>query len=66
LGIDKIKTRQFGNKIYVDIEILADGSESFNENPCHSANAHDSIEEYYASNQALHDSCQSRKFKKPS
>ena len=26
LGIDDLKTRQFGDKIYIDIEILADGS----------------------------------------
>ena len=47
LGIDKIKTRQFGNKIYVDIEILADGSESLNETHAIAQTAHDAIEEYY-------------------
>ncbi|CRZ34139.1 cation diffusion facilitator family transporter [Herbinix hemicellulosilytica] len=28
IGVDKITTRLFGNKIYVDVEIRADGSES--------------------------------------
>ncbi len=31
LGIDDLKTRQFGIKIYVDIEISADGSKTLNE-----------------------------------
>ena len=31
LGIDLLRTRLFGNKIYVDIEIAADGSHTLNE-----------------------------------
>lgn len=31
LGIDDIKTRKFGSKIYVDIEISADGNKTLNE-----------------------------------
>ncbi len=31
LGIDLLRTRLFGNRIYVDIEIAADGSRTLNE-----------------------------------
>lgn len=31
LGIDLLQTRTFGNKIYVDVEICADGNSTLNE-----------------------------------
>ena len=45
LGIDMIKTRIFGNKIYVDVEIRADGSISLREAHDIAEGVHDAIEE---------------------
>lgn len=44
LGIDSIKTRLFGDKIYVDIEIQADGNKTLNETHDIAEKAHDMIE----------------------
>lgn len=43
-GIDQIKTRLFGDKIYVDVEIRVDGSESLNDAHEAAQSVHDSIE----------------------
>jgi len=47
MGIDSLYTRQFGNKIYVDIEICADGEKTLNETHLIAERVHDSIEEQY-------------------
>ena len=47
LGIDLIQTRVFGNRIYVDIEISADGSISLFESHAIAENVHDAIEERF-------------------
>ena len=44
LGIDEIKTRLFGNRIYVDIEICADGNKTLFETHQIAENVHDTIE----------------------
>ncbi|AUG57635.1 cation diffusion facilitator family transporter [Acetivibrio saccincola] len=44
LHIDEIKTRLFGNKMYVDVEIVADGSKSLNEAHEVAERVHDAIE----------------------
>ncbi len=44
LGIDVLRTRLFGNKIYVDIEISADGSRTLNETHAVAESVHDKIE----------------------
>lgn len=44
LGIDKLKTRIFGNKIYVDAEILLDGSYTLQTAHSIAENVHDDIE----------------------
>lgn len=44
LGIDDIKTRMFGNKIYVDIEIVLDGEKTLNETHKIAEKVHDKIE----------------------
>lgn len=44
LGIDLLHTRVFGNKIYVDIEIRADGEQSLREAHRIAEHVHDSIE----------------------
>ena len=44
LGIDVINTRMFGNRIYVDVEILADGSHTLQEAHCIAEAIHDDIE----------------------
>ena len=44
LGIDLIKTRIFGDKIYVDVEIRADGSLTLNESHEIAESIHDTIE----------------------
>ena len=44
LGVDKIRTRVFGNRIYVDIEIRADGNISLFEAHGIAQAVHDAIE----------------------
>lgn len=48
LGVDLLRTRVFGNKIYVDIEIRADGNETLREAHSIAERVHDSIEEEFA------------------
>lgn len=43
-GIDSLNTRIFGNKIYVDVEILADGEESLNKAHAIAERVHRGIE----------------------
>lgn len=47
LGVDLLKSRLFGNKIYVDIEISADGNKTLNETHEIAHNVHDLLEEKY-------------------
>lgn len=47
LGIDILRTRLFGNKIYVDIEIAADGSRTLNETHAIAECVHDKIEQNF-------------------
>jgi len=44
LGVDRIKTRLFGDRIYVDIEISADGDLTLNEAHNAAQHVHDAIE----------------------
>lgn len=44
LGIDFLQTRVFGNKIYVDLEISADGNRPLNDTHAIAEKVHDSIE----------------------
>lgn len=46
-GIDRLQTRQFGNKMYVDLEICADGDKSLNETHVIAEAVHDSIENQF-------------------
>ena len=48
LGVDLIHTRIFGNRIYVDIEIRADGSLSLEESHRIADRVHNAIEESFA------------------
>lgn len=43
--IDEVKTRKFGNRIYVDVEISADGESTLRKTHEIAENIHDSIEE---------------------
>lgn len=47
LGIDLLKTRVFGNKVYVDLEICADGNISLNESHDIAEQVHDAIEQQF-------------------
>jgi len=47
LGIDRINTRLFGNRIYVDIEIRADGAVSLHEAHNTAQRVHDAIEKRF-------------------
>lgn len=47
LGIDLLRTRVFGNKIYVDIEIRADANETLKEAHCAAEKVHDAIEKKF-------------------
>ncbi|MGN0383848.1 MAG: cation diffusion facilitator family transporter [Eubacterium sp.] len=44
LGIDELRTRVFGNKIYVDVEIRADGNKKLSETHAIAEEVHDLIE----------------------
>ena len=48
LGIDLLRTRVFGNKIYVDIEIRADAKETLREAHSTAEKVHDAIEKNFA------------------
>lgn len=48
INVDEIKTRIFGSKIYVDIEISADGSQSLRDAHKIAENVHDKIEGGFA------------------
>ncbi len=47
LGVDRLRTREFGNRIYVDIEIRADGSQTLNEAHAIAERVHDTIEQRF-------------------
>lgn len=47
LGVDLLHTRVFGNKIYVDIEICADGNETLRQAHAIAERVHDSIEKNF-------------------
>ena len=47
LGVDLIRTREFGSRIYVDIEICADGSLTLTESHQIAQNVHDAIEQKF-------------------
>lgn len=46
-GIDEIKTRLFGSKVYVDVEILVEGSKTLSEAHGVAEKVHDAIEESF-------------------
>jgi cation diffusion facilitator family transporter len=46
-GVDKLRTREFGNRIYVDIEILVDGSLSLTASHEIAECVHDAIEQRF-------------------
>ena len=46
-GIDQLRTRLFGNKIYVDVEILVNSSSSLIEAHDIAQEVHDAIEEQF-------------------
>lgn len=47
LGVDQLKTRMFGNRIYVDLEIRADAMESLNKAHDTAQQIHDAVEERF-------------------
>ena len=47
LGVDEIKTRLFGPKIYVDVEICADGERTLNETHAVAEGVHLAIEQSF-------------------
>ena len=47
LGIDKLKARTFGNKLYVDLEIREDGAISLSEAHRVAEQVHDTIEQQF-------------------
>ncbi|MDE5737329.1 MAG: cation diffusion facilitator family transporter [Oscillospiraceae bacterium] len=47
LGIDELKTRVFGNRIYADIEISVDGTKSLFESHAIAEQVHDTVEQEF-------------------
>lgn len=48
LGVDKLRTRMFGNKVYVDIDIRMDGKLSLAESHAAAQAVHDEVETVFA------------------
>ena len=46
-GLDQIRTRQFGDRVYVDVEISADGQETLASTHQLAHQVHDAIEEHF-------------------
>lgn len=44
LGVDLLNTRMFGSKVYVDVEISADGKITFSDSHCIAENVHTAVE----------------------
>lgn len=47
LGVDMLKTRLFGSKIYVDVEICADGAQSLSQAHAIAETVHDTLEKEF-------------------
>lgn len=47
LGIDMLQTREFGSRVYVDMEICADGSQTLSQSHRIAERVHDAIEEEF-------------------
>ena len=47
LGVDMLKTRLFGSKIYVDVEICADGAQSLNQAHAIAEAVHEALEKKF-------------------
>ena len=47
IGVEQIKTRRFGNRIYVDVEIMANGADTLSSTHEIAHNVHDKIEETF-------------------
>ena len=47
LGIDLLRTRMFGTKVYADVEIAADGNRTLNEVHDVAEHVHDGLEEHF-------------------
>ena len=56
-----LKTRVFGNKIYVDLEIGADGNETLREAHAVAEEVHNRIENEFPKVKHDHGACQSRR-----
>ena len=48
LGLDEMRTRKFGSRVYVDIEICADGEKTLNETHKIAETVHDAIEREFS------------------
>jgi cation diffusion facilitator family transporter len=46
-GIDQLRTREFGSRIYVDVDIIADGSQTLSEAHRIAERVHDGIESQF-------------------
>ena len=44
LGVDLLNTRQFGHRIYVDVEVSMDGTLSLDTAHCYAQKVHDTLE----------------------
>jgi cation diffusion facilitator family transporter len=47
IGVEQIKTRRFGNRIYVEVEIMANGADTLSSTHEIAHNVHDKIEETF-------------------
>ncbi|MCH5269242.1 MAG: cation transporter [Lachnospiraceae bacterium] len=47
MGVDSLRTRAFGNRIYVDVEIIADGNLTLYESHAIAERVHDEIEAHF-------------------
>ena len=57
--LDLLRTRMFGNKVYIDAEIAVDGTLSLKDAHAIAEDVHDDVEEEVSEYKAYYDSCKS-------
>lgn len=60
LGIDLLRTRMFGNKVYIDLEIMVDGDKTLREAHEVAENVHNNVEKI-SEHKTHYDSCESNR-----
>ena len=57
--LDLLRTRMFGNKVYIDAEIAVDGTLSLKDAHAIAEDVHDNVEKKFPNTKQYYDSCKS-------